>query len=120
MSVPDVATPLFARYHDFMLWLTPALEKFPRGQRFLLAQRLLAVSEDGYAHLIRARKVGGSAREQALITADVRLEQLRLYLRLAQELKCLSFSQYEHAARSVDELGRLLGAWRFPKQPAAA
>lgn len=115
---PTENTILFSRYHDFMLWLVPTLEKYPRSQRFLLAQRLLAVAETCYSNLIRARKVTGSAKAQTLLDADIRLEQIRLYLRLSQELTCISFDQYEHAIRLVNELGRLLGAWRFPKPSA--
>ena len=44
--------------------------------------------------------------------ADVALAQLRVYLRLRRDMELLSMSQYEHAARLVDEVGRLLGAWR--------
>ena len=44
--------------------------------------------------------------------ADVTLAKLRLYLRLCHDLDLLSRGQYEHAARLVDEIGRLLGGWR--------
>lgn len=36
-------------------------------------------------------------------------QHLRSYLRLATDLKFFSVNQYEHAARLVDELGRLVG-----------
>jgi len=31
--------------------------------------------------------------------------------RLAHELKCVSTAQYEHGARLLNEVGRLLGGW---------
>ena len=39
-------------------------------------------------------------------------ECLRALLRLAYDLQLLAGTQVEHAAQLVDELGRLLGAWR--------
>lgn len=105
-------TPLFARYHDLMAWLTPCVEKFPRSQRFLLASRLMDTAFACHGELIRARKVTGQARVQALLQADVALETLRLQWRLAHESRCVSTAQYEHGARLMDEVGRLLGAWR--------
>ena len=51
-------------------------------------------------------------RAQALLRADVDLETLRLEWRLAHELRCVSTSQYKHGARLIDEVGKLLGAWR--------
>lgn len=105
-------TPLFARYYDLMAWLTPAVEKFPRAQRFLLASRLMDTAFACHRELIRARKVTGPARAQALLDADIALETLRLQWRLAHELRCISTGQYEHGGRLIDEVGRLLGAWR--------
>jgi len=105
-------TPLFAKFHDLMAWLTPAVEKFPRAQRFLLASRLMDTAFACHGELIRARKVTGQARAEALLQADVALETLRLQWRLAQETKCISTDQYEHGGKLMDEVGRLLGAWR--------
>jgi hypothetical protein len=31
--------------------------------------------------------------------------------RLAAQLRCLDLRRYEHAARSIDGIGRLVGAW---------
>lgn len=105
-------TPLFAKYHDFLLWLLPAIEKFPRSQRFVLASRLLDTAYACHRELIRARKVAVPARSAVLLEADVLLDSLRLQVRLAHDLRCLSPAQYEHASRLLAELGRLLGAWR--------
>lgn len=95
-----------------MAWLTPCVEKFPRSQRFLLASRLLDTAFTCHAELIRARKVTGPARAEALLQADVTLETLRLQWRLAHEIRCISTGQYEHGGKLIDEVGRLLGAWR--------
>jgi hypothetical protein len=32
-------------------------------------------------------------------------------VRLARDLQCLNIRQYEHAARLIGEVGKLLGAW---------
>lgn len=113
MSTPKpVETPLFARFYDWLAWLTPCVEKFPKAQRFLLASRLLDTSYACYGDLVRARKVTGSERGHALLQADIELDMLRLQWRLAHELKCVSTAQYEHGARLLNEVGRLLGGWR--------
>jgi hypothetical protein len=33
-------SPILAKTHDFLLWLVPQTLKFPKSQRFILAQRL--------------------------------------------------------------------------------
>ena len=105
-------TPLFAKLYDLLAWLTPCVEKFPRPQRFILATRILDSGFACHQQLIRARKVTGAERAEALLQADIELETLRLQWRLAHELRCVSTNQYEHGARLMDEVGRLLGAWR--------
>lgn len=109
-------TSIFTKYHDLMAWLTARAEKFPRSQRFVLASRLLDTAFACHEELIRARKVTGQARAQALLQADVALETLRLQWRLAHETKCVSTGQYEHGAKLIDEVGKMLGRWRFPAQ----
>jgi len=102
-------SPIFAKTHDFLLWLVPQTTKFPKSQRFVLAQRLHGSALTFYELLIRARKV--RPNRSILVDADVELEKVRLHLRVAHELGLLSCGQYEHASRSVVEIGRLLGGW---------
>ena len=112
MSARQRASPLFAKFYDLMAWLTERTAKFPREQRFVLASRILDAGFACHQQLIRARKVTGTARADTLLQADIELETLRLQWRLAHELRCISTGQYEHGARLIDEVGRLLGAWR--------
>lgn len=104
--------PVFARLYDFTTWLIPCVEKFPRAQRFLLGSRLLDSAFLCHSQLIRARKVTGPARAETLLQADVTLDTLRLQLRLAHELRCLNTKQYEQGANLLNQVGKLLGAWR--------
>jgi hypothetical protein len=105
-------TPLFVKTYDLLLWLMPQTLKFPKHQRFALAQRLQDAGLDFYALILKARKVAGHQRRETLVLADVELDKLRLLLRLSHELELLSHGQYEHVSRMVVEVGNLLGAWR--------
>ena len=102
-------SPILAKTHDFVAWLIPQTLKFPKSQRFVLAQRLHDSALDFHELLIRARKV--RPNREVLVEADVELEKVRLHVRLAHELRLLSTGQYEHASRAVVEIGRLLGGW---------
>jgi hypothetical protein len=104
-------SPLFAKTYDFLLWLIPLTLKFPRSQRFLLAERLSKMALDFYDLIIDA--VLEPEREgECLDAADRLLAKIRLYVRLSYDLRCLSLGQFEHAARLMDEVGRLLGGWK--------
>jgi hypothetical protein len=102
-------SPIFVRTYKWLQWMMEITRGFPKSQRFVMAQRLQQKSLDFYDHLIAAgRRVNVSKN---LEQADVLLEQLRLNVRLSKDLGLLGPRQYEHAARMLDEIGRLLGGW---------
>lgn len=92
-----------------MLWLAPAVERFPRSHKFVLGDRIQTVALDVYESLIDATYRRDRAAD--LRKANLGIEKLRLFCRLAAELKCLDLRRYEHAARLLDETGRLIGGW---------
>jgi hypothetical protein len=101
--------PALEAMYQFVLWLIPAVEKFPRSQKFLLGDRLQAQALAVLDSLIAAtytRERGGHLR-----AANLELEKLRFGVRLAKDLQHLDFKRYEHAVRAMDEVGRMVGGW---------
>jgi len=105
-------TPIFTRTFDFLTWLLPATNSFPRAYRHSFTQRLLDAAFDLRERLEEANFRQSSARLERLDRADEALAKVRLYLRLAARWDWLSAGQYEHVAKMVAEIGRLLGGWR--------
>ena len=104
-------SPLFVKTYDFLLWLIPLTLKFPKSQRFLLAERLSRMALDFY-DLILDAVMEPERQGERLDEADKLLTKIRLYVRLSYDLKCIGQGQFEHAARLVDEIGRLIGGWK--------
>ena len=104
--------PIFTRVFDLLTWLVPATNHFPRAQRFTITKRLLDAAFDLSEHLEEANQRRGQARLERLNLADEALGKVRFYLRLVYRWHWLNPGQYEHAARMVDEIGRLLGGWK--------
>ena len=102
-------SPLFTRTYDLLRWLIPATLKFPRQQRFVLAEALQRTALRFQEQIIEAGLSRSPMPE--LAQADVTLAKLRLYLRLSHDLGLFGTGQYEHVSRLVAEVGRLLGAW---------
>lgn len=100
---------IFEKAYTFALWITAASLKFPKNQRFTLGQQLCNGAHTVLRGIIRAN----AAREKAalLYELSVELDTLRIFVRLAHDLRLLSNKQYLHAAESINELGRLLGGW---------
>jgi four helix bundle protein len=104
-------SPLFARTYDLLLWLIPQAQKFPRAHRFGLGERIQRLALDFQDALVAAGKSKGEERRAYLRLADVQLEQLRAWMRLSKDLSLITVRQFEHSARLISEVGRLLGAW---------
>ncbi len=101
--------PALEAHYQFLRWLMPAVEKFPRSQRFLLGDRIQSTALDVLDTLIEATYTRD--RRAHLSRANLGLEKLRFHIRLAVEMRHLDGRRYEHAARQLDEIGRLVGGW---------
>jgi len=112
LQSPEDPTPIFTRTFDFLSWLLPATNGFPRAQRFSATQRLLDAAFDLREQLQLANRKSGAARMAHLDAADEALDRVRLYIRLAESWHWLSGGQYKHAAAMTTEIGRLLGGWK--------
>ena len=107
--------PALESMYRFVLWLVPTVEKFPRRQKFLLGDRLQATALDVLERLIEATYTRD--RRPHLAAANLGLEKLRFLCRLATDLRHLDMKRYAHAARTLDETGRLIRGWRRPTMP---
>lgn len=104
-----VTGPAIERHYQFILWLVPTLDRFPRAQRFLLGDRIQRAAFDVLESLIEATYT--RRRQAALARANLGIEKLRFLIRLAHDLRHLDPRRYEFAARSLDETGSKIGAW---------
>jgi hypothetical protein len=104
--------PIFTRTFDFLTWLLPVSHHFPRAHRHDFTQRLLSAAFDLREQLEAANHRMGQERLERLDAADEALDRVRLYLRLAARWDWLTAGQYQHAAKMVAEIGRLLGGWK--------
>ncbi|HRQ38910.1 MAG TPA: diversity-generating retroelement protein Avd [Chloroflexota bacterium] len=112
MSTPHQEMPIFTRTFNFLTWLLPATNHFPRAHRQTFTLRLTDAAFGLRERLEEANWQQGAARLETLQEADVALAKVRLYLRLAHQWQWLSPGQYQHAAAMVAEIGRLLGGWK--------
>lgn len=104
--------PIFVRSYDFLSWLVPMTNRFPKAQRFTVTSRLLDAAFEMREQLEAAQYRHGHERMQALNQADEALSKVRMYLRLGHHWDWMSLGQYEDSARMLAEIGRLLGGWQ--------
>lgn len=101
--------PALEHMQQFLLWLVPTVEKFPRSQKFTLGDRIQTTALDVLERLIEATYTRN--RSKSLAAANLGLEKLRILFRVASELQVVDIRRYEFASRKLDDIGRLVGGW---------
>ena len=101
--------PALEAMYQFLLWLLPTVEKYPRAKKFTLGDRIENAALNVLDALITATFT--RTRDQSLADANLGLDRLRFLMRLSQELRLIDLKKYEHAAREIDGVGRLIGGW---------
>ena len=87
----------------------PVLQQFPKGEKFSMAQDIKRTMLSLLEQIIRTNR---TRDKRALLYAiDTELEILRTQIRLAMELKFLSFGKYEGWSAHLSEIGKMLGGW---------
>ena len=79
--------PALESHYRFLLWLVPAVERFPRSQKFLLGDRIQRTALDVLESLIDATYT--RQRGHHLARANLGLEKLHFLFRLAHDLHAL-------------------------------
>jgi hypothetical protein len=106
--------PIFVKWMDFLNWLLLTTEKFPKKARFTLSDRLNNLALDVVEGLIEARY--NQAKVPHLRAANLKLEKIRILLRLSYEQRYLSHQAYKHASYAINEIGKMLGGWMKQQQ----
>ncbi|MEO5369200.1 MAG: diversity-generating retroelement protein Avd [Magnetococcus sp. DMHC-1] len=101
--------PVFVLWMEFLKWLLPTTEKFPRRVRFTFANRIDTLALDVVEDLVEARY--SRDKREILKRTNLRLEKIRVLLRICHEERFLSHDAFEFAIKGVDETGRMLGGW---------
>jgi hypothetical protein len=101
----DAVTKLY----DYILWVIPKLDKFPRSQKYLLGDRIETLLLDLLELLVEAAYT--REKRTLLRRANPKLEKLRYLMRLSKDLKLLNLKGYEFSARAIDGIGTSIGGW---------
>jgi len=101
--------PIFVKWMDFTKWLFSITEKFPKSARFTFSDRINNLALDVIEGLVEARY--SKNKTQALKGANLRLEKLRILLRICYESRLVSHEGYKRAMLGLNDTGKMLGGW---------
>ncbi|MBI2930253.1 MAG: diversity-generating retroelement protein Avd, partial [Planctomycetes bacterium] len=100
---------VFQQAYDLTQWYAQRTPGFPKTHRLTLGDRLEHALFDLLAFLQDVAY--GKNRAVVLSKAQDQVDRLRLWNRLARDLKCIRPKQYTYAAERIEEIGRQVGGW---------
>ena len=110
------------KVYDMLLYAYPALEQFPKSQKFSLAADIKMSMDSILRLVISANKK--YTKKTTLQELDIEIAALKVYIRLATDLRYLPIKKYEVWSGKLVEIGKMVGGWirsqREAKEPPAA
>ena len=100
---------LFSHLYPLTAWILERVASFPKPARFTIGERISLEALQLLEGIAEAQYV--SEKLRLLERADRHLIRLRILLRLARDVRCLSPRQHEHVTEKLAEAGRMLGGW---------
>lgn len=104
-------TPIFNRTYGLYKTFYEYLLLFPRKDRYALGQKC----ETSLLELLEAIILAGNLSKQeklpVLRRASMRLDIIRLFFKLAKDLKILENKKHQILESQVTEVGKMLGGW---------
>ena len=105
MATEDFKT--LQKVQDMMTYGYPILSRFPKVEKFSLAADIRTCMNELLELTITEEK--RYTKKTTLENMDICNEKLKIYLRVAMELKYISFHTYEVWVSKLVEIGKMIG-----------
>ncbi len=103
--------PIIHQSYEFYRTLHELHKSIPKAERYSLWQRCEGAALDILKGLLKVSYLTPDKRADALILISADLDMLRVFLRLAFDVKILDKKKYVAIQQALDEIGRMLGGW---------
>ena len=107
-----VSLILHQKIYDLILDVYPVITKtFPKRQRIMLGGRLQEslITLLSIATTINIEKKATISQFRRM---DTEIQKVKMFIRLAKDLKFISFKKYEYLQKKVIEVGKITGGYR--------
>src|SRR3989344_9538050 len=104
--------PIFAKLYDFYKNLSQVISNFPKTKRYSLGQRVDQITLDVIELTITAGYLPREQKLPSLQKAIVKIELLKVLIRLAKDTKALDNKKYLTLEQNLQEIGRMIGGWK--------
>lgn len=103
--------PITQKTYDFYRTLHLQVQRFPKIERYATGQTLQNETLGLLKCLLAACETSGSVKAGHLGDASLQLETVKVFVRLAYDVRALDRRAYILLQEFLQEIGRMLGGW---------
>ncbi len=103
--------PIFKKSYDLYLQMYEFRKNVPKQDRHALWARIEKANLDVIESILRANVLYKEEKIEVLRNTSTDLNMLRVYVRLAKDVKLIDLKKYSLLQQDIDEIGRMLGGW---------
>ncbi|HAL49932.1 TPA: diversity-generating retroelement protein Avd [Candidatus Uhrbacteria bacterium] len=103
--------PIFKKTYDLYKILNSIRASIPKQDRYTLWQRTEQITLDLIELFFEAAELYEIQKLPTLEKASVKLNLLRVFIRLSFDTKSIDGKKYTAIQQRIDEIGRMLGGW---------
>jgi hypothetical protein len=109
LKLPEIVE----QYYDYCTWVIPKISRFQKDQRYMLGNLMETKSLQILDLLIESALIKEPfQKKEKLYQANMNLQQLRYYFRIAGTIKLLNLKSVNYAAKLIDDVGKRIGLWQ--------
>ena len=110
-AIEQLDSPIFRKAYDLYKTFYGLRSIVPKADRYVLWQRSENLIVDILEGILLASQLPKSGKLKPLEEVSAKLNLLRVFLRLAKDVKVLDMKKMAVLQEMVDEIGRMLGGW---------
>ncbi len=104
--------PIIKKLYDLYRIYYGYLELFPKKDKYTLGSKCEQYITATLELLLMAGRLPRTEKLAALQQANVKFDALKVFLRLAKDVKLLDNKKYVLLEQHIQEIGRMLGGWQ--------
>ncbi len=112
MTITNNEVPIIRAVYDLYKLYYNYLQLFPKKDKYTLGAKCELYIIDTLELLLAASTVTKQDKKPYLLKANVKFDALKVFLRLAKEIKVLDNKKYLELQNHIQEIGKMLGGWQ--------
>lgn len=107
----EIDIPIFRKIYDLYKVFYSYRDSVAKRDRYTIYQRAESILLDLVQCILSASQLSKSQKLPALEDASLKLNFLRVFIRMMKDVKAIDNKKYLVLQEYIDEIGRMLGGW---------